>query len=238
MNSEDVSPIMKRVLEKEMHRAKMNEPVDPPKPAAMSKEEEEVSEWIASEENIAKQATEAIESLERSLESDACPEFMKPWVKKLINKMKKLKGDAQENIRLMKEENAAKVEEGVGAKAKEGSKVDENLGEKTTEEVGSTSTEPPNAAAGDGNKSDFMKNLKPSSNQKNEWVTYLGMSVLFTLVYMYLNRNGETQPITYDEFVKDLLLTRHAKSITIKHTGLVLVEIEEGKVRRVVLNRF
>lgn len=263
MNSEDVSPIMKKVLEKEMHRAKKGEHSGAPSKKSsesLSKEEEEVNQWLSSEEMIVKQATEAINSLERSLESTSCPEFMKPFARSLIKRMKKLKGEAQSNIREVEEEMGVKSEESVGVKSEESvtSKGEECMGVKSGENVtskgeaaGVKSGENVEAKSGNNGaskshenettnentskadsasekSSDFMKNLKPSSGQKNEFFTYIGMSIVCAFLYALVNRNGETASITYDEFVKDLLLTRHAKNITVKYSGVVLVEIEDG----------
>ena len=229
MNSEDISPIMKKVLEKEMQRAKAGDSKVKPsikegkaKPlSAEEKEAEEMSEWLVSEEAIIKQATEVMENLKNSIEKDACPEFLKPTARYLIKRMEKIINQAKKNIEEMSEVTSTKTEATVKkvseeTVAKDGTaKVGEDAASKASEET-------------ENKSSDFVKNLKPTPGQKNELYTYLGMTVVCAFLYALVNRNGDTVSISYDEFVKDFLLTRHAKSIIVKYSGMVLVEIDDG----------
>ena len=261
MNSEDISPIMKKVLEKEMQRAKAGDSKVKPsikegkaKPlSAEEKEAEEMSEWLVSEEAVIKQATEVMENLKNSIETDACPEFLKPSARFVIKRMEKIINQAKKNIEEMGEVTSTKTEETVkkvseetvakdgttkvgeetASKATEdaASKATEETTSKVSEETASKATEDAASKATESNEnksSDFVKNLKPTPGQKNELYTYLGMTVVCAFMYALVNRNGDTVSITYDEFVKDFLLTRHAKSITVKYSGMVLVEIDDG----------
>ena len=261
MNSEDISPIMKKVLEKEMQRAKAGDSKVKPsikegkaKPlSAEEKEAEEMSEWLVSEEAIIKQATEVMENLKNSIEKDACPEFLKPTARYLIKRMEKIINQAKKNIEEMSEvtstkteatvkkvseetvakDGTAKVGEEATSKASEEatSKASEDAASKASEEATSKVSEDAASKASEeteNKSSDFVKNLKPTPGQKNELYTYLGMTVVCAFMYALVNRNGDTVSITYDEFVKDFLLTRHAKSITVKYSGMVLVEIDDG----------
>ena len=253
MNSEDISPIMKKVLEKEMQRAKAGDSKVKPsikegkaKPlSAEEKEAEEMSEWLVSEEAIIKQATEVMENLKNSIEKDACPEFLKPTARYLIKRMEKIINQAKKNIEEMSEVTSTKTEATVKkvseeTVAKDGtakvgeetaSKVSEDAASKASEETASKASEEATSKASEeteNKSSDFVKNLKPTPGQKNELYTYLGMTVVCAFMYALVNRNGDTVSITYDEFVKDFLLTRHAKSITVKYSGMVLVEIDDG----------
>ena len=237
MNSEDISPIMKKVLEKEMQRAKAGDSKVKPsikegkaKPlSAEEKEAEEMSEWLVSEEAIIKQATEVMENLKNSIEKDACPEFLKPTARYLIKRMEKIINQAKKNIEEMSEVTSTKTEATVKkvseeTVAKDGTtKVGEETASKATEDAASKATE-----SSENKSSDFVKNLKPTPGQKNELYTYLGMTIVCAFLYALVNRNGDTVSISYDEFVKDFLLTRHAKSITVKYSGMVLVEIDDG----------
>ena len=253
MNSEDISPIMKKVLEKEMQRAKAGDSKVKPsikegkaKPlSAEEKEAEEMSEWLVSEEAVIKQATEVMENLKNSIEKDACPEFLKPTARYLIKRMEKIINQAKKNIEEMSEVTSTKTEATVKkvseeTVAKDGtakvgeetaSKVSEDAASKVSEETASKASEETASKASEeteNKSSDFVKNLKPTPGQKNELYTYLGMTVVCAFMYALVNRNGDTVSITYDEFVKDFLLTRHAKSITVKYSGMVLVEIDDG----------
>ena len=269
MNSEDISPIMKKVLEKEMQRAKAGDSKVKPsikegkaKPlSAEEKEAEEMSEWLVSEEAIIKQATEVMENLKNSIEKDACPEFLKPTARYLIKRMEKIINQAKKNIEEMSEvtstkteatvkkvseetvakDGTAKVGEETASKVSEdaASKVSEETASKASEETASKVSEEATSKASEdaaskvseeteNKSSDFVKNLKPTPGQKNELYTYLGMTVVCAFLYALVNRNGDTVSISYDEFVKDFLLTRHAKSITVKYSGMVLVEIDDG----------
>ena len=237
MNSEDISPIMKKVLEKEMQRAKAGDSKVKPsikegkaKPlSAEEKEAEEMSEWLVSEEAIIKQATEVMENLKNSIEKDACPEFLKPTARYLIKRMEKIINQAKKNIEEMSEVTSTKTEATVKkvseeTVAKDGTaKVGEETASKVSEDAASKASEET-----ENKSSDFVKNLKPTPGQKNELYTYLGMTVVCAFMYALVNRNGDTVSISYDEFVKDFLLTRHAKSITVKYSGMVLVEIDDG----------
>lgn len=253
MNSEDISPIMKKVLEKEMQRAKAGDSKVKPtikegkaKPlSAEEKEAKEMSEWLVSEEAVIKQATEVMDNLKNSIETDACPEFLKPSARFVIKRMEKIINQAKKNIEEMGEVTSTKTEETVKkvseeTVAKDGttkvgeetaSKASEETASKATEETASKATEDAASKATESNEnksSDFVKNLKPTPGQKNELYTYLGMTVVCAFLYALVNRNGDTVSISYDEFVKDFLLTRHAKSITVKYSGMVLVEIDDG----------
>ena len=253
MNSEDISPIMKKVLEKEMQRAKAGDSKVKPsikegkaKPlSAEEKEAEEMSEWLVSEEAIIKQATEVMENLKNSIEKDACPEFLKPTARYLIKRMEKIINQAKKNIEEMSEVTSTKTEATVKkvseeTVAKDGtakvgeeatSKASEDAASKASEDATSKASEDATSKASEeteNKSSDFVKNLKPTPGQKNELYTYLGMTVVCAFMYALVNRNGDTVSITYDEFVKDFLLTRHAKSITVKYSGMVLVEIDDG----------
>ena len=237
MNSEDISPIMKKVLEKEMQRAKAGDSKVKPsikegkaKPlSAEEKEAEEMSEWLVSEEAIIKQATEVMENLKNSIEKDACPEFLKPTARYLIKRMEKIINQAKKNIEEVSEVTSTKTEATVKkvseeTVAKDGTaKVGEETASKVSEDAASKVSEET-----ENKSSDFVKNLKPTPGQKNELYTYLGMTVVCAFMYALVNRNGDTVSITYDEFVKDFLLTRHAKSVTVKYSGMVLVEIDDG----------
>lgn len=277
MNSEDISPIMKKVLEKEMQRAKAGDSKINPtikkgkaKPlSAEEKEAKEMSEWLVSEEAVIKQATEVMENLKNSIETDACPEFLKPSARFVIKRMEKIINQAKKNIEEMGEvtstkteatvkkvseetvakdgttkvgeETASKATEDAASKATEetaskateetASKATEETTSKVSEETASKATEDATSKATESSEnksSDFVKNLKPTPGQKNELYTYLGMTVVCAFLYALVNRNGDTVSISYDEFVKDFLLTRHAKSITVKYSGMVLVEIDDG----------
>lgn len=248
MNSEDVSPLLKKVLEKELRRSKANESVKAVKEEGkkLSKEDKEVKDWFAGEEMIIKQATEAIENMENAIKSDTCPELLKPFGKSLIERMKKLRSNAQKNIKEMEEEIAQEAKEeteGAAATMKGEKSVEEEV-KKVEEAVKSTkSTESTSSAAGKAEKgtkgtkkdqstneksSDFVKNLKPTPNRQNELVKFFDITLLCAVLYTLMAQKDNTVSITYDQFVKDFLLTRHAKRIIVKYSGVVLVEIEKG----------
>lgn len=250
MNSEDVSPLLKKVLEKEMHRSKANESVEAIKQEGkrLSKEDKEVKDWFAGEEMIIKQATEAIDNMEKAIKSDTCPELLKPFGKSLIERMKQLRSNAQKNIKEMEEEIAQEAREGTQAEGtasrmkgeksveEEVKKVEEGV--RSSESVKSTKDgKAASSSAGKAKKetestneksSSFVKNLKPTPNGRKDFLINVGVTTLCLFLYSLMGRKDNTDTITYDQFVKDFLLPRHAKRITVKYSGDVLVEIEEG----------
>lgn len=93
MHSDNVSPIMKKVLEKEMNRAKSTASKSK---SACTKEEMELRK---EEESLISQANDAIQSVENGLRDDSYPAFLQPLMKKILEKMKSIRDGAVKDMK-------------------------------------------------------------------------------------------------------------------------------------------
>lgn len=182
MHSDNVSPIMKKVLEKEMHRAKSSS-----KSADTVFTEEEVkemNEWMKEEKSLIDQVSEAIQSVEKGLKDGLYPTYLRPIIEKALPKMKSIRDRALKNLKDMKKSEGAEGIESIeevkgveGAKKVGNERVEAEAQTKSKTgvetEPKSTSNSQMNSNAESGDTSDFMKSLKQSRVRNNDFFVFL-----------------------------------------------------------------
>ena len=154
---------MKKVLEKEMHRA--NNTSKASEPAFTNEEMKEMNEWMKEEKSLIDQASDAIQSVEKGLKDGSFPVYLQPFVKKALVKMKSIRDRALKNLKDMKTSESVEGKKGIKgvqqverAEGVKGSEGIEGVKMKSGAETGKRPSDQSNSES--MHSSDFMKSLK------------------------------------------------------------------------------